>query len=143
MNRSAFCLLLGLQLSYCKSINKTSVDADDSNTICTEKWENASPVDLCKIYNWFGGLTNLFRKTGEVVSEIEDTFFIPPEYVDGHFGYGDQVKTKKLQKKHSSKTTLSLWQIQEYADNADISVDYGVDYVAPIIKGFLTINRNI
>ena len=76
------------------SINKTSVDSDASNnSICTEEWENASPVNLCKLYNWFGGLTNLFRKTGEVVSEIEDTFFIPPEYVDGHFGYGDQVKT--------------------------------------------------
>ena len=62
-------------------------------------------MDLCKIYNWFGGLTNLFRKTGEVVSEIEDTFFIPPEYVDGHFGYGDQVKMKNF-KTNFSKTTL-------------------------------------
>ena len=107
MNRStAFCLLLGLQLSHCMSINKTSVSdsvASNNSTICTAEWENASPVDLCKIYNWFGGLTNLFRKTGEVVSEIEDN--IPTEYVDGHFGYGDQVKTKNF-KTNFSKTTL-------------------------------------
>ena len=80
------------------SINKTSVSdsvASNNSSICTEEWNNASPVNLCKIYNWFGGLTSLFRKTGEVVSEIEDTFFIPPKYVDGYFGYGgDQVKTK-------------------------------------------------
>ena len=49
-------------------------------------------MNLCKIYNWFGGLTNLFRKTGEVVSEIEDTFFVPPEIVSKHHGYGDEVK---------------------------------------------------
>jgi len=99
------------------SINKRSVSdsvASNNSTICTAEWENASPVNLCKIYKWFGGLTSLFRKTGEVVSDIEDNFFIPPEIVDEHFGYGDQI--------------------QEYADYADKSIDYAVDYVAPIIK---------
>ena len=107
MNRStAFCLLLGLQLSYCMSINKTS---DATSTICTEEWENASPVNLCKIYNWIGGLTSIFRQTGEVVSEIEDNFFIPPEYVEGHFGYGDQVNI--------TNRPLFLWRQLFMADS--------------------------
>ena len=95
MMKSAFCLLLGLQLSNCMSINQTSVDSSASNnsSICTEEWDSASPVNLCKIYNWFGGLTNLFRKTGEVVSEIEDTFFVDPQIVSNHHGYGDEVKS--------------------------------------------------
>merc|ERR1712147_277192 len=79
MNKStAFCLLLGLQLSYCMSINQTSV-SDASSTICTEEWENASPVNLCKIYNWIGGLTNIFRQTGEVVADIEENLIVPRE----------------------------------------------------------------
>ena len=94
MNRSAFFLLLGLQLSYCMSINQTHSTASSNSSICTEALESASVVNLCKIYNWFGGLTNLFRKTGEVVSEIEDTFFVDPEIVSQHHGYGDEVKCK-------------------------------------------------
>merc|ERR1712110_1228795 len=78
MNRSAFFLLLGLQLSYCMSINQTHSTASSNSSICTEALESASVVNLCKIYNWFGGLTNLFRKTGEVVSEIH--------------GYGDEIQ---------------------------------------------------
>ena len=104
MNRStAFCLLLGLQLSHCMStaqpepepepeISVSGSITSNNSTICTEEWNNASPVNLCKIYNWFGGLTSLFRKTGEVVSDIEDSFFVPPQIVDKHHGYGDQVK---------------------------------------------------
>jgi len=114
MNRSAFFLLLGLQLSYCMSINQTHSTASSNSSICTESLESASVVNLCKIYNWFGGLTNLFRKTGEVVSEIEDTFFVDPEIVSQHHGYGDEI--------------------QEFADYADISVDETVDYVVPILK---------
>ena len=30
-----------------------------------------------------------------------------------------------------------LWQIQEFADYADISVDKAVDYVVPIIEGIV------
>ena len=74
------------------SINQTHSTASSNSSICTEELESASVVNLCKIYNWFGGLTNLFRKTGEVVSEIEDTFFVPPEIVSKHHGYGDEVK---------------------------------------------------
>ena len=73
------------------SINKTSVDDTEAlnNKICSEEWDNAIPVNLCKIYNWFGGLTNLFRLTGEVVSEIEG--YPPPST----YGYGYQVKITK------------------------------------------------
>ena len=112
------------------SINQTFIDLSDpyNSTTCTEEWDSASPVNLCKIYNWFGGLTNLFRKTGEVVSEIEDTFFF---YT--HHGYGDEVNNPK---KNFSLLRL-LWQIQEFADYADISVDNAVDYVVPIIKGIV------
>ena len=77
------------------SINQTHSPASSNSSLCTEELESASVVNLCKIYNWFGGLTNLFRKTGEVVSEIEDTFFVPPEIVSKHHGYGDEVKCPK------------------------------------------------
>ena len=89
-------------------------------------------MNLCKIYNWFGGLTNLFRKTGEVVSEIEDTFFVSPQIVSNHHGYGDEVNNPK-----KNFPLRLLWQIQEFADYADISVDNAVDYVVPIIKGIV------
>lgn len=106
------------------SINQTSVDSNASNnsSICTEEWDSASPVNLCKIYNWFGGLTNLFRKTGEVVFEIS------PDY-------GNEVKIPPPKK--ISLTTSMAWQIQDFADYADISVDRAVDYVLPIIKGIV------
>ena len=62
-------------------------------------------MNLCKIYNWFGGLTNLFRKTGEVVSEIEDTFFVDPQIVSNHHGYGDEVQIPR--KNFSIKTFMA------------------------------------
>ena len=72
------------------SINKTSVSdsSEASNTICTEELEHLEGT-LCQIYNWFGGLTNLFRLTGEVVSDIEG---YPPPSSDG---YGNKVKITK------------------------------------------------
>ena len=89
MNRSALCVLLGLQLANCRGINETASNtwqlewpswAASNSTICTQEWESvADSPNLCKIYNWFGGLTNLFRKTGEVVSEFSPY-------------YGNQVK---------------------------------------------------
>ena len=87
MIRSAFCILLGLQLSSCMSINQTSNDLNTSSnsSICTQEWDSSvTPLNLCKFYNWTKGLFSLFRQTGEVVSEIEDTF--------GYYSYGDQVK---------------------------------------------------
>ena len=55
------------------SINQTNTESivPKNSSICTEEWDSTViPLDLCKVYSWIGGMTNLFRKTGEVATEF-------------------------------------------------------------------------
>ena len=106
-------------------INQTNTEssAPNNSSICTEEWDSDSTflhLDMCKFYNWMGGMTNLFRKTGEVANEFLKYYGYDYK---GPTAVGNQVWQKSKKIFLICFHLINFIQIFETADYVDGSVD--------------------